>query len=233
MGRMKDLWMKLDLDQLEAIAEREEMRAVARLDTKMQRFCDAYLDVQKICEARMPQVKSDAMGRGRKVKEPFIVHAGTYAPLVPLGTHIPYTKDRVSNCLSDIKLLERVQLTCPSCDSYDWRYFLSRLNKPVRHPDDVGNNPMRCIRHPSSDDPDHCEWTGRLYSLMNVPDRSRLCQDVTKWMTEKGISISSSQDYLPCYRKQESTCEADKPEGTRDVEKFLREQQDKLWREGL
>ena len=26
-------------------------------------------------------------------------------------------------------------------------------------------------------------------------------------------------------------CEADKPEGTRDVDKFLKEQQDKLWRD--
>ena len=27
-----------------------------------------------------------------------------------------------------------------------------------------------------------------------------------------------------------ATCESDKPEGTRDVEKYLREQQDALWR---
>jgi len=30
--------------------------------------------------------------------------------------------------------------------------------------------------------------------------------------------------------KAEPTCEADKPEGTRDVDKFLKEQQEKLWR---
>jgi hypothetical protein len=30
---------------------------------------------------------------------------------------------------------------------------------------------------------------------------------------------------------KEPRCEADKPIGTRDVEKFLREQQDKLWRD--
>jgi len=40
--------------------------------------------------------------------------------------------------------------------------------------------------------------------------------------------FSSGTDDVP--GTPEPKCEADKPEGTRDVEKFLKEQQDKLWR---
>jgi hypothetical protein len=39
------------------------------------------------------------------------------------------------------------------------------------------------------------------------------------------------EDFPSCTPLPKLTCEADKPEGTRDVDKYLKEQQDKLWRE--
>lgn len=41
----------------------------------------------------------------------------------------------------------------------------------------------------------------------------------------------SDYDPVEDLQKPEPKCEADKPEGTRDVEKFLKEQQNKLWRD--
>ncbi len=45
-------------------------------------------------------------------------------------------------------------------------------------------------------------------------------------LDEKLAANYKEEEELP---EKKYTCEADKPEGTRDVEKFLKEQQQKLW----
>ena len=67
-----------------------------------------------------------------------------------------------------------------------------------------------------------------LKAIMEGARRKTLQEEVKAFYDDWGDD--PGEHVPPETRVQKPTCEADKPEGTRDVDKFLKEQQDKLWR---
>lgn len=157
-----------------------------------------------------------------------------------LSTSVPpRTRDYVSDFLADTKADKKFRPMCPKCWNHDWKHFQFKNNKTVSQISDVGNITVRC------DQPQragwvrgNCGWTGILYDVISRAEHLVLDADVGLWIQCKAAihrksMFDGAPDEYPHFKSAVTpllpTCEADKPEGTRDVDKFLKEQQAKLW----
>lgn len=155
-------------------------------------------------------------------------------------------------CVIEIDLYKKCRPTCCRCGGTNWSNFSFQEDKKVAKVTDVGETLVYCLHI-------GCGWTGELQSVIHPTERSSLYADVKNWLQNqatatvappvglKAIMEGAGQEEVesfyeggwgsdpgepvpPKTRVPRPTCEADKPEGTRDVDKFLKEQQEKLWR---
>jgi len=199
-------------------------------------------------EAELWRCKKSFRGDGAKMEQRGMANLSPaqFAPLVPgvdAGT--------VWACIIEIDLYKKYRPTCGGCGGTDWSNFSFREDKKVAKVTDVGETLVHCTI---------CGWRGELQAVIHPTERPSLYLDVKNWLQHQAIitvtpprglkasikdidliqhirpSDQWSQSELDAFYgepekpKAEPTCEADKPEGTRDVDKFLKEQQEKLWR---
>ena len=230
MSYMKQLWI-----------EREEARAEAAMDSirdKQRRFYEAYLN-------------SFRYDRGGNVV------AAQSASLVPLPPGAD--ANTVWACIIDIDLYRKYRPTCCKCGRTDWGGFSFRENKKVSKVTDVGRALVQCLHmgcgwtgelehviHKTERPSFYADvknWLQLNQATAPVAPLVGLQASVEGAEQEEmeafyGRILASGDDWgsdpgehvPPETRVPKPTCEANKPEGTRDVDKFLKEQQEKLWR---
>lgn len=160
------------------------------------------------------------------------------------------TGDLIVDCLSPvppgIDLKNTATPNCPGCGGHEWGPISFLGSTRVSQPSDVGDTPAKC----------GCGWVGRLDHLLDPAQRIALNEAVRRWMYVT-VNVPPTSGFVPPTEaslekamkyvgrgataifhddaefnkvpESEYKCEADKPEGTRDVDKFLKEQQNKLW----
>ncbi len=228
MGWMKTLWIELEQARAEDAQE--------KLGGQMPYYEGVTNLAEQSANAHEVQRQADFYEVNWKVFE-----VASMANLSP-GVAQPVAVLYVGDCLTHLRDSSAVSPLCPKCGTTEWRQFLpapfARLNQATSALT-VGRSTVSCgaISNSSA-----CDWTGRLYELFTLSDVNFLYMEVEDWLTSKGYTVLNSGVYtLPIgdhnpsveeleadHKAQHPTCEADKEEGTRDVEKFLKEQQDKL-----
>lgn len=154
---------------------------------------------------------------------------------------------RVSDCIRDIALTTWITPKCPDCGQRGWVHFQLQNDPVCNGCLDVLDTYWKCSS---------CTVRNELRALLglNVSSHLRLRGDIMRWLggglpqhrtpplraTIQPPALSIYDIDISKYPKwkshdatskrgQEKTSETDKPIGTRDPDKFLKEQQNKLW----